>query len=146
MRSAIPLANTLIGNNAANRINGLTGADTLTGGLGSDTFRFDTALSQATNLDSIIDFDVNAPSVADSFDRIELENAIFTLLPAGALAANRFAAVGNPIDFDNGSTITYVSSNGNLWYDTNGAANGGATIIADLSAGLALTNADFFVT
>jgi Ca2+-binding RTX toxin-like protein len=139
------LANTLLGNAAANRLNGLGGSDTLTGGLANDTFRFDTALN-AANVDSITDFDVNAPSPTDSFDRIELENAIFTLLPAGNLAANRFAVVGNPLDFDNGSTITYVSSNGNLYYDTNGATGGGATIIADLPSGLALTNVDFLVT
>ena len=57
-----------------------------------------------------------------------------------------FTRVVNNADADNGRTITYVSSTGGLFYDTNGAAAGGATLFAVLDTGLALTAADFFVT
>jgi serralysin len=140
------LNNTLTGNGAANVLTGRAGIDNLTGGLGNDTFRFDVALG-ASNYDTLTDFDVDTPSVADSFDTIQLENAIFTLLTAtGDLAASSFLRVTSAADADNGRTITYVSSTGGLFYDTNGAAAGGATLFAVLDTGLALTAADFFVT
>ena len=139
------LGNTLIGNGAANFLTGRAGSDALTGGAGFDHFLFDTALG-ATNIDTIRDFDVDGAG-ADSFDTIRLENAIFTQLTTlGDLSASRFLRVTNAADFDNGRTITYVSSTGGLWYDTNGAAAGGATLIAALIPGLAMTAADFFVT
>ena len=83
----------------------------------------------------------------NSFDTIVLENAIFTLLTTtGDLSGALFTRVVNNADADNGRTITYVSSTGGLFYDTNGAAAGGATLFAVLDTGLALTAADFFVT
>jgi Ca2+-binding RTX toxin-like protein len=136
----------IVGNNGDNVLNGRAGSDTLTGGLGNDTIRFDTALDAASNVDHITDFDVDGPG-ADSFDTIELENAIFTKLTAtGNLKATKFAVVASAADFDKGSIITYVSSTGDLYYDTNGSSAGGATLFATLDVGLALTNADFFVT
>ena len=41
--------------------------------------------------------------------------------------------------------IIYNSANGALIYDSNGNVANGATQFATLSAGLGLTNADFFV-
>lgn len=139
------LANTLTGNAADNRLDGLLGPDTLTGSGGNDAFVFDTGLGPL-NVDQITDFDVDIPAVADSHDVIQLQNALFTLLATpGILAAGSFASVADEADSDNGSTITYVSGTGNVYYDINGSANGGAIRFAVLSAGLALTNADFEV-
>ncbi len=124
---------------------GRAGADILTGGVGNDFFRFDVALGPS-NIDTVTDFDVDGAG-ADSFDTIVLENAIFTLLTTtGDLSGALFTRVVNNADADNGRTITYVSSTGGLFYDTNGAAAGGATLFAVLDTGLALTAADFFVT
>ena len=129
------LNNTLIGNGAANMLIGRAGSDTLTGGVGNDTFRFDNGLG-ATNIDHVTDFDVDTPSVANLFDTIQLENIIFAqLTTVGDLAPSRFLRVTNAADFDNGSTVTYVSSTGGLYYDTNGATAGGATQIAILDTG-----------
>ncbi|MFO1405020.1 MAG: hypothetical protein U1E96_10615 [Azonexus sp.] len=62
-------------------LNGALGNDVLTGGIGLDSFRFDTALAAATNLDTVTDFTPGS-------DKIQLENAIFTALTAtGTLAA-----------------------------------------------------------
>ena len=78
------LANVVNGNSGNNLLNGLTGRDVLTGGTGQDQFIFNTALGSA-NIDRIVDF-----STVD--DRIRLDDAIFTQLAGGALAANAFIA------------------------------------------------------
>ena len=120
-------------------------SDTLTGGVGNDSFRFDVALGPS-NIDTVTDFDVDGAG-PNSFDTIVLENGIFTqLTTTGDLSGALFTRVVNNADADNGRTITYVSSTGGLFYDTNGAAAGGATLFAVLDTGLALTAADFFVT
>ncbi len=129
----------IVGNNMANRLNGLSGNDTLTGGLGADTFVFNTALSAAANHDTVTDF-----IVAD--DTINLENAIFALLIAtGALASNLFEDTS--IAGQNGSEVViYDKANGDLYYDTNGAATaGGLVLFADVTNNTALTAADFVV-
>ena len=125
------LANTLIGNTAANILNGGLGNDILTGGLGNDIFR----LTTLTN-DRITDF--NVPN-----DTIQLENAVFTqLTTTGVLSANHFK-VGAATDADD--HVLYNSATGSLVFDSNGNAVGGATQIALLGIGLALTIADFVV-
>jgi autotransporter-associated beta strand protein len=131
------LANTIIGNSAANVINGGLGNDVLTGGLGNDTFRFDTLL--AANIDSITDFNVAA-------DTMQLENAIFTGLTAGAvILAGQFhdiTAAAQDVD----DKILYNHTTGDLIFDSNGLTAGGQTVFAHVTANTALTNLDFFVT
>jgi Ca2+-binding RTX toxin-like protein len=140
------------GNNGNNAINGGDGADlmsggfgldTLTGGLGNDTFRFDKNLNALTNKDTITDYNV-------ANDTIQLDNAIFTQL---------FATLGNPTStgtmhaslfgfaatIDADDRIVYNATTGELSYDINGSVAGGATVFAQLSAGLAITNLDFVV-
>jgi Ca2+-binding RTX toxin-like protein len=109
--------------------------DTIDSGSGRDTILFDAALS-SLNVDTVVVF-----SVAD--DTIRLENAIFKTLPTGMLAANRFFAGAAASDADD--RIVYDPSSGELYYDSNGNGSGGAIQFAKLSAGLALTNADFLV-
>ena len=132
--------NQIYGNNGANLINGGLGNDLLTGLGGIDIFRFSAALDAVTNHDTIADF-----NVID--DTIQLENATFTLLASlGVLAANLFE--DNSIAGQGGSEIViYDKANGNLYYDTNGAATvGGLVLFADVANNTALTNADFVVT
>lgn len=78
------IAQTIIGNAGANRIDGRGASDTLTGVGGDDTFVFSTTPG-AGNIDLITDF-------GEGDDVIELDDAIFTALTAGALAAEAFAA------------------------------------------------------
>lgn len=139
---------TIIGTVAADLIDGRGGNDVLNGGPGNDTligtgfdandiFLFDSALNAATNVDTIRDMN------QDGDDTIHLENAIFTTLAAGALAATAFhigAAAADESD-----RIVYNSANGQLSYDSNGDAAGGSTLFAILDVGLALAAADFFV-
>ena len=126
----------LQGNATANALNGAAGNDILTGFGGSDTFRFTTALG-ALNVDTLTDFNVAA-------DTIHLENAVFTGLPTGALAADAFHIGAAAADAED--RIVYNKTTGALIFDANGNALGGATQFAKLTAGLAMTNADFFVT
>jgi Ca2+-binding RTX toxin-like protein len=146
--SAAPNALTLSGNYGVNSltgtafndlINGNRGNDILTGGLGADTFRFDSTLNATTNKDTITDFTV------DQADKIQLENAIFTALTTtGVLNANAFV-IGNATTTA-AQRIIYNSTTGTLTYDSNGSGAGGATVIAQMSGGLALTAGMFNVT
>jgi serralysin len=136
------LANILIGNSAANQLNGGggndtldggTGNNTLTGGAGQDIFR----LTTAGHIDAITDF-----VVVD--DTIQLENAVFTALATpGTLAAGQLRIGAQALDAND--FIIYNNATGALLYDANGNGAGAAVQIATLSAGLAVTNADFVV-
>ncbi len=129
-------ANTITGNAGANVLNGLGGNDTVRGLGGSDTFFFSTALNAATNVDRLLDYNVAA-------DSIRLENAVFTTLPAGTLAAGAFRMGAAAADADD--RIIYNSSTGALIYDSNGNAAGGATQFAILPTALAMANTEFVV-
>lgn len=144
------LANTIIGNTAANQLMGLSGNDTIVGGGGSDTLDGGTGTDLLTggtgndvfkftiagNADSITDFNVVN-------DTIQLENAVFSRLNTGTLAPSQFR-VGTQAQ-DGNDFVIYNNVTGALLYDTNGSGSGAAVQIATLSAGLALTNADFIV-
>jgi serralysin len=125
----------IIGNAGNNVIGGAGGNDVLRGLGGSDTFFFNTPLG-AGNVDTIVDFNVAA-------DTIRLENAVFTGLPAGALAATAFvigAAAADALD-----RIIYNNVAGSLLFDSDGNGAAAAVQFASISAGLAMTAADFFV-
>ncbi|WP_297324799.1 calcium-binding protein [Nitrosomonas sp.] len=135
-------ANVIVGNSAANQLNGKAGNDTLdggsgnnvlTGGTGSDIFKFTTT----GHADKITDY-----NVAD--DTIQLENGVFTALTAtGTLAAGRFV-VGTQA-LDSNDFVIYNDVTGSLLYDADGNGAGAAVVIAGVSAGLAMTNADIVV-
>jgi serralysin len=139
------LANVITGNAGINTLNGGSNNDTLNGGLGNDTliggsgsdkFLFNSALNATTNLDTITDFNVAA-------DTIQLDDAIFTGLAVGTLTAAAFFI--GAAAHDSSDRIVYNSTTGALIFDSNGNASGGAIQFATLTAGLALTNADFVV-
>ena len=83
------LANSIIGNEFANVLNGLAGDDVLTGGLGADRFVFD----KASGKDRITDF--------SSGDSIALDAYIAAGIHPSILAA----ATGALIDLGSGNTI-----------------------------------------
>jgi Ca2+-binding RTX toxin-like protein len=152
------LGNSIVGNSAANVLNGgagndsINGAagndsiygglgkDTLAGGAGNDRFVFHTALNATTNIDRITDFNVLN-------DTIVLENAIFKALGAntGTLNSAMFWKNTSGAAHDSNDRIIYETDTGKLFYDSNGNAAGGSIHFATLSAGLALTYADFSV-
>ena len=127
--------NTVLGNNGNNVLNGGAGNDFLTGRGGQDSFLFDTALSAATNVDLITDFDQD--------DTIMLENTIFAAFAAGPLAAERF--VVGPAALEGNDTIIYNPASGALFYDVDGSGAGAAIQFATLPIGFALTENDFLI-
>jgi Ca2+-binding RTX toxin-like protein len=133
------LGQTVVGNAGSNILNGGLGNDTLTGLAGADSFLFNTSLNAISNHDIITDFNIAA-------DTIQLDNAIFqSLAVGGTLAANLFEATS--IAGQNGAEVViYDRFNGDLYYDSNGAATAnGLILFAHVANGTALTNADFFV-
>ncbi|WP_442578400.1 calcium-binding protein [Mesorhizobium sp. ASY16-5R] len=103
-------SNTLDGSGGNDILIGGLGFDTLVGGSGDDTFVFDTAPSNSGSYDKIADF-----SAADT---IRLDSAVFTALPAGALAAFN---IFNDGPKDANDRIIYNSVTGNLYYDADGS-------------------------
>ena len=127
--------NKIVGNTGGNVINGRAGSDILTGGAGADTFVFNSALG-ATNVDTITDYNAVA-------DTIQLDDAVFTALVAGALDAAAFRDGTRALDASD--RIIYDTTNGALLYDADGNGAGLAVRFATLSTGLTLSEADFFV-
>ena len=127
----------LIGNSGNDSLNGGTGNDRLIGGAGTDAFVFNAALGGG-NSDRIVDFSVIN-------DTVRLENAIFTGLANGVLAASAFTANLTGLATDALDRIIYDSDTGNLFFDADGTGAGARVQFAVLAANLALTNADFLV-
>ena len=147
------LANTILGNGNVNILSGGdgidainagagnddlfggAGSDDLTGGTGADRFRFDSALSAATNVDDILDY-----SVVD--DTIFLDRDIFTGIAVnGTLAAGAFRAGTSAGDADD--RIVYDAATGNIFYDADGLGGVAQILFATVTPATALTNADF---
>ena len=121
-----PNNDVIIGNDAANRI---------TGGGGSDTIVFNTPLGTNT-VDRITDFSVND-------DTIELDNNVFANLREGFLEQDAFY-VGSAAH-DNSDRIIYDATTGAVYYDADGTGNTAAEQFATLGTGLAVTHLDFFI-
>jgi Ca2+-binding RTX toxin-like protein len=130
------LANDIVGNNGVNVLTGAGGNDTLSGFGGNDFFVFTTALNAATNVDEIKDYTV-------AQDTMRLENAFFTGLANGTLAAGAFRVGAAAADASD--RIVYNDDTGALFFDKDGAGGAAQVRFATLDADLALTNAEFFV-
>jgi Ca2+-binding RTX toxin-like protein len=128
-------ANAISGAGGNDQLNGGAGADSLMGDAGADAFAFTTTLG-AANVDTILDF-----SVAD--DIIWIDNAVFTGLINGVLAAGAFKIGAAATDADD--RIIYDNATGALYFDADGNGAGAAVQFAALASGLAMTNADFLV-
>jgi Ca2+-binding RTX toxin-like protein len=127
---------TLSGDSGNDVLDGKAGKNTLSGGSGKDVFVFTTL----TGIDKITDFKVTD-------DSIQLENAVFTSLPAGILAATSFkAGVDIVAAVDADDYLLYNSTTGALLYDADGSVGAVAVQIALLGTNLILTNTHFLVT
>jgi len=127
----------IYGNAGANVLNGGGGDDLLIGGSGADSFVFDTALG-AGNVDQILDY-----NVVD--DTIRLDDGVFMGLAMGTLAASAFLANATGFAATASHRIIYETNTGGLYFDNDGVGGAERIQFATLTAGLALTNADFFV-
>jgi Ca2+-binding RTX toxin-like protein len=111
------------------------GCDVLNGAAGADSFRFSTMLG-ADNVDTLQDF-----SAAEG-DRIVLSRSVFMDVGSGTLSSAYFN-VGPATSFDH--HILYNSSTGELFYDVDGSGGVAAIKFAALTAGAALTAANFLI-
>lgn len=128
------LSNTLIGNDANNTLSGGTGddtliggngADTLNGGAGEDIFCFD-VLPTPGERDLIKDF-------VSGLDSLQFEHDVFSALSTGLLADGQFVTGASAADDDD--FVIYNSSNGILYYDSDGSGSASAIEIAQLGSG-----------
>jgi Ca2+-binding RTX toxin-like protein len=129
----------LIGNQGANVLDGRGGADILLGYGGADSFAFTTAIggSSSGNVDVIVDYQAG-------IDKILLDDAIFAGIGGpGALASGVFVTGSAAGDADD--RLIYNSSTGQLFYDSNGSAAGGAVLFVTLQGAPTLTASDFQV-
>jgi Ca2+-binding RTX toxin-like protein len=128
---------TVKGGGGADRLLGGLGNDRLTGGAGIDFFVFDTKPNAASNHDTITDFQHGT-------DKFQLENLVFAKLGNAPHLNPAFFHLGTAAA-DADDHIIYDRAHGNLFYDSNGNAAGGAMLIATLTSHPLLTAADFLV-
>jgi serralysin len=130
---------TLSGGDGADSLAGGAKVDTLTGGLGNDHFLFFGSIQAG---DTITDF----RNVTGDIEQIDL----FALgfgggLAPGFLAALRFVTGTTAQAGDVDDRVIFKTTDHTLWFDTNGNATGGLSLIARLDASGVVTAADIFV-
>ncbi len=134
--TALPATTTSPARRATTSSTAATEFDTLVGGLGADTFILNAALSAIDNIDTVSDF-----SVAD--DTFNIDNAVFTGLAAGTLAAAAFYI--GAAAHDANDRIIYDSATGALLFDADGTGAGERCSSPPCPPGWQMTNADFVV-
>jgi Ca2+-binding RTX toxin-like protein len=130
-------AQTIIGNDGNNVLNGLKGVDVMTGNGGDDRFVISTPL-KGGNIDEVTDFNVDD-------DEIAIDNRIFTGMANGALDANRLEVNTTGEATDGATRLIYESDTGHLYYDRDGDRSGVARLILELDTGLAIDESNFFI-
>lgn len=134
-------SDSLNGADGNDRLDGGSSVDTLFGGAGGDSFVF-TASAGSANADRISDF-------AAGTDQLLFENAVFTGLGVNADWAagdGRFyAAAGATSAHDTSDRLVYNTTNGNLYYDADGAGGAAAQLVATLANLPALSASDITV-
>ena len=132
-------ADSLFGGNGADGIWGDLGNDTMTGGAGADIFYFEFAPS-TTNMDTITDFDATDDTIW------LLTSAMPGFSNVGTVDASQFASgAGLTAATDADQRIIYNTSNGDLFYDSDGVGGAAAVRFAKLTNGAVLTFDDFFI-
>jgi Ca2+-binding RTX toxin-like protein len=131
------LGQRIYGNAGENRLEGQGGTDRLSGLGGADSFVFASALGP-DNVDTITDFGVGE-------DVLLLSASIFAALAQGALAAAAFLANATGLAGDADDRIVYRTDTGSIFYDADGTGTAAGIHFATITAGLALTSADFSV-
>jgi hypothetical protein len=105
----------VLGGGGNDILDGGGGRDLLAGGAGADRFVFDSYLSAATNIDTILDF-------TPGEDQIVLDRAIFTTLNPGSRLSSAALRVGPGVvsAATAAERLLYDSSTGTLAYDSDG--------------------------
>ena len=129
---------TIFGNDGDDILVGGAGADCSTGGLGRDRFVFNNATE---GCDMITDFDPSV-TIGDLFN--VSSSGFATIGGLGTLAASRFTI--GAFATNTSQRFIYSSSNGNLWFDSDGTGGTAQVKIAQLTnfgSIAALSNTNF---
>jgi Ca2+-binding RTX toxin-like protein len=129
---------TLAGGGGADRIEGGLGKDRLTGGAGNDIFVF-----ASPDGDTITDF----RNVVGNNDGLHLVAAGFGggLVAGNPVAPGQFRTRADNAAQDANDRFIFRTTDKTLWFDANGNAAGGLTLVADLQQTATLTVADFLL-
>ena len=131
------LINHLTGAAGADRLNGRAGADILRGGTGTDQFVFTGSNEDG---DTILDF-------AHGQDQILLRALGF----GGGLAAGvavdpgAFITRGDNLAQEADDRFIFCTTDKTLWFDANGSAAGGLSLVADLQQSAVVTSTDLTI-
>lgn len=129
-------ADVLSGAGGADRLIGGKGIDQLIGGAGLDTFAL---MAQEANRDALLDF-------THGNDLIEISAAAFGGgLAPGDLAASQFRVNLTGLAEDADDRFIYRSDTKELYYDSNGTANGGHRLVASFTEPVAPDAGDFII-
>lgn len=132
---------TLSGDAGNDVLRGGDGVDRLTGGTGNDCFDFVSLPEAQTGVDLITDFSNDT----GNNDAIRISTAFVAGLIAGVLPTGRFVAHASNLAQDADDRFIFRTTDATLWFDSNGTASGGLTLLANLQAGAAMTAADILI-
>ncbi|BBD69450.1 hemolysin-type calcium-binding region [Nostoc commune NIES-4072] len=128
----------IVGNNGNDTLSGNGGNDSLYGGAGTDTFAF-TFNSFYGGVSSLYDFDATNELIQVSAYDINVD-----LSSIGSLKASQFTIGTSATAI--AQRFIYDNVTGGLFFDQDGSASGFTQVkLAQLSAGLSLTNNNFVV-
>lgn len=154
------LNNTLIGNGANNTLNGSAGADTvlgsagndqliggsgadiLTGGTGADSFVFN---FPTEGIDMITDFSVAVGGETINVSKAGFSPGLSSNMINQSINAQQFRIRTGSRAVDSSDRFIYNKNTGGLFFDQDGIGGVREVQLAQLSAGLAMTNNDIFV-
>ena len=130
----------LSGGKGADILYSSVGSDVLMGGAGSDTFEFASRLAGNPGPDRIVDF-------TSAEDRITLHQFAFGFDFDGSLSEDDFFAGSSNGTSVQGAddALIYHTDTGRLFFDGNGQAAGGRTLIATLQGAPDLVAGDFVI-
>ncbi len=127
-------ADTLLGGADGDLLFGGAGKDVLSGGSGRDEFVF-TALNEGG--DKVTDFAKG--------DKLAFRGSVFGDLHRGKLPVSLLETTTDGVAHKTGEHFVWDKVHHDLWYDKNGAAAGGATLMAHFETPVHLTASDFMI-
>lgn len=136
-------SDTLTGGAGNDLLVGGNGTDTLIGGAGQDAYKFITPFGAGVDNVGFVVADDTIQVVRATFWVYDPATGNPANLPLGAIGAGQFNLGAAPADLND--YFTYNPANGALLFDRDGSGAAATVQIAQLPAGLGMTNADIVV-